>query len=79
MVRTGLSAPGVLIGTRLLCCGFRGDLVAECALGGNANCGYFVELVCQPGFVHWPSRRTKISLARPLETERMPLVSISYR
>jgi len=39
----------------------------------------FSESVCQPGLSQWPSRRTKTSLARPVETELLPSICVSTR
>jgi hypothetical protein len=40
---------------------------------------HFSVSVCQPGFVHFPLRKTKISVTRPEVTDRFPSSSVSYR
>src|SRR5271169_4621172 len=46
----------------------------SCRTGRRAH---LKESVCHPGFTHSPLRRTKISVARPELTTRLPLSSVS--
>lgn len=45
----------------------------------SSRINHFCESVCQPGLIHSPRRNTKISVARPNASDRLPATSVSNR